>query len=102
MAITDKDVSIQLPLEKLIETVCKLPAEDLMEVRRRIEVQLQAGHQTEDVPDDLEDQEFWDSELGREIIEEADSSITREEVLKATSSIKGSMAADIRAERDER
>jgi len=102
MAITDKDVNIQLPLEKLIETVCKLPAEDLMEVRRRIEVQLQAANQTEDGLDVLQDEAFWDSELGREIMEEADSSITREEVLKATSSIKGSMAADIRAERDER
>lgn len=32
-----KDIEIQLPLETLIDTLCKLPAEDLSEVKRRIE-----------------------------------------------------------------
>ena len=101
MAITDKDVHIQLPLENLIETVCKLAPEDLMEVKRRIDAQLQISNQTKDTSD-LEDKEFWESELGQEIMDEADSSITREEVLKITSKFKGSMAKLIREERDER
>ncbi|MFT5365188.1 MAG: hypothetical protein ACI8V2_000125 [Candidatus Latescibacterota bacterium] len=102
MAITDKDVSIQLPLERLIETVCKLSSEDLMEVRRRIEAQLQTSYQIEDASHDLEDKEFWASDLGQEMMAEADSSITMEEVLKITSKIKGSMAKMISEERDER
>ena len=96
MAITDKDVHIQLPLENLIETVCKLAPEDLMEVKRRIDAQLQISNQTKDTSD------LEDKELGQEIMDEADSSITREEVLKITSKFKGSMAKLIREERDER
>jgi len=50
----------------------------------------------------LEDAEFWDTDLGREILAEADPSISLEEALKMTSRIKGSLASDIIAEREER
>lgn len=102
MARTEKDVEILLPLENLISTLCKLPPEDLREVKLRIEKQLEALDQFKNSLGELEDKEFWDSELGREIIVEADDTITREEVLRITSKYKGSMAADISAERDER
>jgi len=99
MADTQKQVQVQLPLDALIETLCKLPPEDLAEVKRRIEERMDGSNQ--DVHP-LEDTEFWDTELGREMLAEADSSVTREDVWKATSSIKGSLAAAVIAERDER
>ncbi|MDP6041139.1 MAG: hypothetical protein QGG64_21495 [Candidatus Latescibacteria bacterium] len=102
MASADKSIKIHLPLENLINTLCNLPTEDLKEVQRRIDQQLNGSDQSKDPLEALEDKEFWESELGREIIAEADDTITRKEVLKATASIKGSMAAAISAERDER
>lgn len=98
MAPSSREVEIHLPLEKLIETVCKLPPEDLTEIKGRIEAQLE---QT-DTADSLGDAEFWNTDLGREILAEADPSISLEEVLKITSRIKGSLASDIIAEREER
>lgn len=94
-----KDIEIQLPLETLIDTLCKLPAEDLSEVKRRIEDCLQRADQS---IDGLEDAEFWQTEPGREILAEADHSSSLEDVIKITSRIKGSLAQDIIAEREER
>lgn len=98
MASDSREVEIHLPLETLIETVCNLPPEDLTEIRRRIEARFQQA----DTSESLEDAAFWNTDLGREILAEADSSISREDVLKMTASISGSMAAAIIAERDER
>jgi len=98
MSPSNREVEIHLPLEKLIETVCKLPPEDLAEIKRRIESQLQ---QT-DTSDSLEEAEFWNTDLGREILAEADPSISLEEALRITSNIKGSLASDIIAEREDR
>jgi len=102
MTTTDKTVQITLPLENIIDTVCKLSRDELVEVKRRIDKQLLNTGQTDDPLEVLEDREFWDSDLGREIMAEGDPSITREEVLRATSSIPGSLSDVIRAERDER
>ncbi len=100
MAHSTREVEIHLPLEKLIETVCNLPPEDLTEIKRRIEARLQQADA--DTSEPLEGADFWNTELGRAIRAEADTSITREEVLKITSKIKGSLAADVIAEREER
>lgn len=98
MAHSNREVEIHLPLEKLIETVCNLPSEDLTEIKRRIEARLRRA----DTSESLEDAEFWNTDLGREILAEADPSISLEEALKITSRIKGSLASDIVAEREER
>ncbi|HXG22236.1 MAG TPA: hypothetical protein VNN62_24610 [Methylomirabilota bacterium] len=50
----------------------------------------------------VEDESFWNDELGQYIAAEADASISVEEVRKALSTIPGSLAAEIRRERDER
>ena len=102
MAATDKTVQITLPLESIIDTVCKLSRDELVEVKRRIDKQLRNAGQTDDPLEALEDREFWDSDLGREIMAEGDPSITREEVLRITSKFKGSMAQIVREERDAR
>lgn len=100
MAHRSRDVEVHLPLEKLIEAVCNLPAEDLMEVKRRIETRLQKGNTEASEP--LDGADFWNTEMGRTIRAEADPSISREAILKATASIPGSMAAAVISERDER
>ena len=109
MAQNHKEVEIHLPLETLVDTLCKLSHEDLVEIKRRIEERLQnAGPivQRQDVLgetlDDVEDAEFWNTGPGREILTEAEPSVTLEDALKITSKIKGSLAADIIAERKER
>jgi hypothetical protein len=50
----------------------------------------------------VEDERFWQSELGQYISAEADARISIEEVRKALSVIPGSLAEDISRERDER
>lgn len=100
MAHSNREVEIHLPLEKLIETVCNLPPEDLTEIKRRIEARLQQGDTEASEP--LDGADFWNTDLGREILAEADPSIPREEVLRITSKIKGSLAADVISEREER
>ena len=99
MAHNSREVEIHLPLETLIETVCKLPPEDLAEIKRRITKRL---HDLDPMIDDVDHTEFWDTKWGREILAEADPSVTREEVFRITSKIKGSLAADVIAEREER
>lgn len=51
---------------------------------------------------DLEDQEFWQSELGQYIQQEADDAVSLDEVRRALAVIPGSLAAAIGQERDER
>lgn len=41
MTDVNKNVEINLPLENLIDTLCKLPPDTLREVKQRIERQLQ-------------------------------------------------------------
>jgi hypothetical protein len=100
MAHSSREVEVHLPLEKLIEAVCNLPTEDLTEIKRQIETRLQQGNT--EASKSLDGADFWNTELGRTIRAEADPSISREAVLKATASIPGSMAAAVISERDER
>ena len=65
---------------------------------RRIEARLQRT----DTSEPLQDTAFWNTDLGREILAEADPSISLEEALRITSNIKGSLASDIIAEREDR
>jgi hypothetical protein len=55
-----------------------------------------------EILDNMEDTEFWNGGPGREILEAGEPSIALEEALKITAKIKGSLAADITAEREER
>jgi len=51
---------------------------------------------------ELEDQEFWQSELGQYIRQEADDTVLLDEIRRALAAIPGSLAAEIGRERDER
>ncbi len=53
-------------------------------------------------PDTIEDAELWQGELGRYIEDEAEESVSVDELRQSLSTISGSMAAEVRAERDER
>ena len=59
-------------------------------------------HVSVTISDDIEEPEWLDVEFLREIADEADDSISLEEVRKAMSKIPGSLTADCIAERDER
>lgn len=100
MALNRKEVEVHLPLENLIDTLARLPAEDLREIERLIHDKLGMGKEA--VPGISYESEFWETRLGREILAKADSSVTLEGVLEITSKIKGSIAADVAREREER
>ena len=100
MTHSRREVEIHLPLESLVDTICSLPSEDLVEIKRQIEDRLREPGTR--VPISPEDAAFWNSELGREILSEANPSVSLEEALEITSKIKGSLVADITAEREER
>jgi hypothetical protein len=109
MSKNHKGVELHLPLETLVDTLCKLPQEDLIEIKRQIEERLQnTGPMVQrqeasgETLDDMEDAEFWNRGLGCEILEAGGPSIALEEALKITAKIKGSLAAYITAEREER
>lgn len=51
---------------------------------------------------DLEDQELWQSELGSYIQQEADDTVSLEEVRRALAIIPGSLATEVCREREER
>lgn len=100
MSQTPREIEIHLPLETLVKIICRLPQEDLIEVHQRIDEHLKS--QLSNAPLPIEDPDFWATDVGRMILTEADDSISTEDVLKATSRIKGSLAAEVAAERDER
>ena len=100
MTNVDKNVEINLPLENLIDTLCKLPPDTLQEVKRRIEGQLQESGRSQEQLDDLHEDDLWGLEGSRDGDAEAPASM--EEVLRITSKFKGSMAKIVREERDER
>lgn len=80
-----------------MDTICRLPREDLEELRRRIEEQMQTAGQKP--AQTSEEADFWGTDLGREILSEADPTISLDEVLAITAKIKGSLAAHVMAER---
>ncbi len=97
MASIDKNADHNL--EKLIDTLCKLPTDDLKEVKRRLEKQLEEANRSREPLDDLHEDDLWGLDLGRET---ADDAASMREVLKITSKFKGSMAKVVSEERDER
>ncbi len=100
-----KEVNLHLPLETLINTLCELPDEDLIEVKRRIQERLQDPESTlphKHILNNLEDTEFWKTDLGREILSENGLPVSLEDILRITSKIKNPLASEIIAEREER
>ena len=97
MTNVDKNVEINLPLENLIDTLCKLPPDTLREVKQRIERQL-----SQEPLDDLQEDDLWGLEWSRESADNAEAPASMEEVIRITSKFNGSMAKIVRDERDER
>ena len=93
MTNVDKNVEINLPLENLIDTLCKLPPDTLREVKQRIERQLQ------EPLDDIHEDDLWGLEWSRESADDAEAPASMEEVLRITSKFKGSMAKIVSEER---
>lgn len=59
MTNVDKNVEINLPLENLIDTLCKLPPDTLREVKQRIERRLQEPDRSQEPLDDLHEDDLW-------------------------------------------
>ncbi|MCY4352474.1 MAG: hypothetical protein OXC45_05125 [Gemmatimonadetes bacterium] len=97
MASSDKNADHNL--EKLIDTLYKLPPDDLKEVKRRLEKQLEASNRSRGPVDDLHEDDLWGLDLSRET---ADDAASMREVLRITSKFKGSIAKIVSEERDER
>ena len=99
MTDVDKNVEINLPLENLIDTLCKLPPDTLREVKQRIERQLQEPDQSQQPLDDLREDDLWGLEGSRESADGAEAPVSMEAVLRITSKFKGSMAKIVSEER---
>jgi hypothetical protein len=67
-----------------------------------IALAVRADIRTEGQGVQVEDTQFWESELGQYIATQADDSIAIEDVRQALSVIRGSLVAEISRERDER
>ena len=93
------DKNAEHNLEKLIDTLCKLPPDDLQEVKRRLEKQLEESNHSREPLDDLHEDDLWGLNLGRET---SDDAASMREVLRITSKFKGSIAKIVNEERDER
>ncbi len=97
MASIDKNA--EPDLEKLIDTLCKLSPDDLKEVKRRLEKQLEESNHSQKSLDDLHEDDLWGLNLSRKT---EDDAVSMGEVLRITSKFKGSMAKIVSEERDER
>ena len=87
MTNVDKNVEINLPLENLIDTLCKLPPDTLREVKRRLERQLQESDRSQGPLDDLHEDDLWGLEWSRESADDAEALVSMEEVLRITSKV---------------
>ncbi len=96
--MTGIDKNADRNLEKLIDTLCKLPSDDLKEVKRRLEKQLEESNHSREPLDDLHEDDLWGLDLSRET---ADDAASMREVLRITSKFKGSIAKIVSEERDE-
>ena len=92
-------VTVQIPLEVLLNILDQLPEDALKVVKQRLDERLQTS-----LPPIVNDPagEFWRSELGIHILQEADGSISTEEVRCILGRLSGSLAQDILREREER
>lgn len=100
----NSEVQISVPFDTLVKAIGQLPTEALSQLLHVAEATLAArvGIRPEEQIALVEDEEFWESELGQYISAEADASIPIAEVRKALSVIQESLAAEISLERDER
>lgn len=91
---TNHEIQIKIPFETLIQIIRQLERNDLIQLHRLLNEMLFETSTYEEG--------FWSSELGKYIQQEADDAITHQKVRKALSVIKGSLAAEITAQREER
>ncbi|MGH7964511.1 MAG: hypothetical protein ACRERD_22310 [Candidatus Binatia bacterium] len=100
----NNEVQIPVPFDTLVKAIDQLSTEALSRLLHITEVALaaRASTESEEQGTQIEDEEFWESELGQYVSAEADESISIEEVRKTLSTIPGSLAAEVRRERDER
>ena len=100
----NSEVQIPVPVSTLVKAIDQLSTEALWQLLHATEAALaaRASHKPEAQVAQVEDERFWESELGQYISAEADVGISIEEVRKALSVIPGSLAEDISRERDER
>jgi hypothetical protein len=98
------DVHIPIPFGALVKAIDQLPTESLVQLLHVAEAALAArtSQKSEERVTQIEDESFWENELGQYIAAEADASVSIEEVRKALSTIPGSLAVEISRERDER
>jgi hypothetical protein len=100
----NSEVQIPIPFNILVQAIDQLPTESLIQLLHATEAALavRARDKPEERVTPVEDERFWESELGQYIAAEADVSVSIDEVRKALSVIPGSLAAEISRERDER
>jgi hypothetical protein len=100
----DRDVQISVPFGALVKAIDQLPTESLVQLLHLAEAALstRTGQKSEERVTQVEDESFWESEVGQYLAAEADASVSIDEVRKALSTIPGSLATEISRERDER
>jgi hypothetical protein len=100
----NSDVQISVPFGALVKAIDQLPTESLVQLLHLAETALstRTRQKSEERVTQVEDESFWKDELGQYLAAEADASVSIEEVRQALSTIPGSLAAEIRRERDER
>jgi hypothetical protein len=98
------EVQIPIPFSAFVVAIDHLPTEALLELLHATEAALatRADTQLAGQMFQVEEAQFWESELGQYITAEADDSIAIEDVRQALSVIPGSLATEISRERDER
>jgi hypothetical protein len=98
------EIQIPIPFDTLVRAIDQLSTEALSQLLHVTEAALAArsGNRPAGQVTEVEDESFWESELGRHLATEADASLPIEEVRKVLSVIPGSLAAEISRERDER
>lgn len=100
-----REVEMRIPFETLVNLISQLPSKELAELQRRLDILLAKKISTSTGEEiailEPEDVDLWEGELGQYILEEADDSVAIEEVRQALSAIRGSMAAEVSADRDE-
>lgn len=98
------EVQIPIPFGALVKAIDQLPTESLVQLLLVAEAALSArtSQSLEVHALSVENESFWNKELGQYIAAEADASIAIDEVRKTLSTILGALAAEIRRERNER
>jgi hypothetical protein len=97
------EVQLPIPFDILLKAIDQLPTEALLQLLHVTEAALAARAGAREVQvAQVEDEHFWESELGQYITAEADAGIAIADVRQVLSVIPGSLAAEISREREER